>query len=220
MAIEERFKQHASHGNLLFRAMRKHGKRSFTCEVLLRAPQKQCDQYEQAFIDVYNTVTPMGYNIERGGRGARKRTSDIIARHRAKIIGRKRTGVQLSNITAANKARAGIKNPQSVEGRERIRAAAKKRMAVWHADKEAQQAAQKKRVAVLRSKRCATVQKFHDGLLLKHMVYTCEDGVRRKVVGARFLEVCSHDRAKGACGQCRRIQREEKFGGAQAASES
>jgi len=220
MPIEERFKQHASHGNLLFRAMRKHGKHFFTCEVLLKAPQVQCDHYEQAFIKVYNTITPMGYNIERGGRGARKRTADIIARHRAKVIGRKRTGTQLSNIATANKARSGVKNPQSVEGRKRIgqanakrvwtagmRADFRERMSNWRGDKRKLQATREKAAATLRRRRCETVQQFHDGLLQTNVVYECEDGVRRKIIGPRFLEVCSHDQAKWACKRCRKMRK-------------
>lgn len=52
---------------VLYNSMRKHGADKFTVETLLICSKKYIDLYEVVFIQLYNTISPKGYNIETGG---------------------------------------------------------------------------------------------------------------------------------------------------------
>jgi hypothetical protein len=51
------------------RAIRKHGSENFLHETLLITNACFLDQYEVKFIDMYNTISPRGYNLRAGGDG-------------------------------------------------------------------------------------------------------------------------------------------------------
>jgi hypothetical protein len=53
-------------------AIRKYGEKSFTLEVLIKCNKNMLDYYEIKFIQTYNTVSPNGYNLEKGGTGKNK----------------------------------------------------------------------------------------------------------------------------------------------------
>lgn len=52
----------------LFRAMLKYGVDKFTCNTLIEVDNNLLDEYEQKFIEEYNTIAPNGYNLESGGK--------------------------------------------------------------------------------------------------------------------------------------------------------
>ena len=60
----------------LFRAMLKHGVDKFTCEMLIEVDNDLLDEYEQKYIEEYNTIAPNGYNLESGG-SLRKKVNKI-----------------------------------------------------------------------------------------------------------------------------------------------
>lgn len=53
-------------------AIRKYGAKNFTVEILLKCRKEEADYYECKFIDVYNTLSPKGYNIDSGGSSNKK----------------------------------------------------------------------------------------------------------------------------------------------------
>jgi group I intron endonuclease len=48
-------------------AIRKYGKDNFKIELLLICNLKMMDYYEKEFINLYDTISPKGYNLEAGG---------------------------------------------------------------------------------------------------------------------------------------------------------
>ena len=52
-------------------AIAKHGRENFVLEVLCQGSQDYCYELERKAISSYNTLTPNGYNICSGGRGAK-----------------------------------------------------------------------------------------------------------------------------------------------------
>lgn len=57
--------------SLLHRAFRKYGHDNFLFEILEECVEEQLDQREQYWISYYNSMVPNGYNLNKGGEGAR-----------------------------------------------------------------------------------------------------------------------------------------------------
>ena len=71
---EKRFREHCALSNcciLLENAIRKYGKSNMKFEVLMMINNEQLDEYEIKFIQFYNTMEPVGYNIRTGGNKAK-----------------------------------------------------------------------------------------------------------------------------------------------------
>jgi group I intron endonuclease len=69
-SVERRLREHSkcSPGCVaLNNGIREYGFENFVCETLLIVNDAMLDYYEKRFIDVYNTVSPNGYNIRIGG---------------------------------------------------------------------------------------------------------------------------------------------------------
>lgn len=56
------------HCLLLNQAIRKYGESSFTIITVHEAPLNELNDLETYYIEVFNTLTPNGYNLEKGGR--------------------------------------------------------------------------------------------------------------------------------------------------------
>lgn len=82
--VNERWKEHMREGEkyaaqieageypepsctALYRAMHKHGIRSFSVSTLVQVNNDQLDKYEMMFISRYNCIVPQGYNLKSGG---------------------------------------------------------------------------------------------------------------------------------------------------------
>lgn len=74
--IEKRIKEHfwkaecekdISYNSALHQAIRKYGKDNFVWEVLKECPIDEIDDLERYYIELYNSITPNGYNILTGG---------------------------------------------------------------------------------------------------------------------------------------------------------
>jgi len=51
-------------------AIKKHGRDKFTLQVLVKGTQAYCYELEKKAIEAFNTLSPNGYNLCEGGRGA------------------------------------------------------------------------------------------------------------------------------------------------------
>ena len=74
--ITNRWNKHISDANnyidesrCFCNAIRKYGKDNFNVEILLICNLEMMDYYEKKFIELYNTISPNGYNLEAGGVG-------------------------------------------------------------------------------------------------------------------------------------------------------
>lgn len=56
------------HCRLLNNAIRKYGKDAFEIYTFIEDEESKLDEHEVFFIDVFQTLTPNGYNLEKGGR--------------------------------------------------------------------------------------------------------------------------------------------------------
>ena len=66
--IEQRWKLHCRHGNLLYRAIKKYGKENFTITKIAEASSlEKLGKYENILIKKLNTMSPNGYNLRDGG---------------------------------------------------------------------------------------------------------------------------------------------------------
>lgn len=71
---EKRFREHCALLNcciLLENAIHKYGKNNMKFEVLMMINNELLDEYEIKFIQFYNTMEPVGYNIRSGGNKAK-----------------------------------------------------------------------------------------------------------------------------------------------------
>jgi len=71
---KKRFRQHCNHKiktkAIIKNAILLHGKENFELQILLHGPKDYCYELEPKLIEAYNTRTPDGYNICKGGQGA------------------------------------------------------------------------------------------------------------------------------------------------------
>lgn len=71
---KQRFIQHASHAvptkSAIKNAIKKYGKEKFDMQILFYADQSYCYEMEAKLILAYKTLSPNGYNICSGGKGA------------------------------------------------------------------------------------------------------------------------------------------------------
>lgn len=73
--VERRWKQHVTSALrnskrgcvYLNQAIRKYGPDNFTVSGIVHTPIENLDNYEQLFIEAFNTLAPNGYNLQTGG---------------------------------------------------------------------------------------------------------------------------------------------------------
>ncbi len=68
--VEKRISEHSKCNGgciILDNAMKKYGSENIIVETLLEINDTQLDFYESKFIDMFNTIEPLGYNIRSGG---------------------------------------------------------------------------------------------------------------------------------------------------------
>lgn len=100
--VEERFNQHLSDAKTdrnngctaIKKAMQEFGKDNFTFETLLTCNEKELDMYEDKFINLYDTLSPNGYNLKTGGNLGSKHCEET-----KKKIGEAHKGKTISNDT-------------------------------------------------------------------------------------------------------------------------
>ena len=67
-----------SYNSALHNAIRKYGKEHFYWEVLEECEASLLDEYERKYIELYNSISPNGYNILSGGQQYRKESNKCI----------------------------------------------------------------------------------------------------------------------------------------------
>lgn len=62
---------------LFYKAIKKYGFNSFEVEILAEVKKQLLDKYEKRFIQMFNTLSPYGYNINEGGQKIGKKGKKI-----------------------------------------------------------------------------------------------------------------------------------------------
>lgn len=97
--IEQRIKEHfykakcekdISYNSILHQAIRKYGTENFSWEVLEECSVEDIDKKEQYYINKYNSLSPYGYNILKGGQKIRY-IPQFCSRCGAQITGQGKT---------------------------------------------------------------------------------------------------------------------------------
>ena len=92
--INERWKSHFKKGSncrYLKHALKKYGKSNFKFDIICICFDKDCDKYEQEYMDKYNTLVPNGYNLRQAGNNGRhneetkKKISNSVRLNYAKL---------------------------------------------------------------------------------------------------------------------------------------
>lgn len=132
----KRWREHVAQGKsfLLSAAIKKYGADAFVRELLLTCPEKDADKMEDLAIVMYNTLTPGGYNLRRGGRGG---TMSDESRRRCKMAAKMRA-VETKLAEAMRKRRTGAKADSAT--RRRMSEAAIKRGCLKNITSEASRA--------------------------------------------------------------------------------
>ena len=79
--IEKRWRQHISDpGYDIHNAIKKYGKENFSFEVLLECPADMLDVWETDMINLYDCVTPKGYNIVPYGKGTSQKCREMCSK--------------------------------------------------------------------------------------------------------------------------------------------
>ena len=65
--IREATKSNQDHCVLLNNAIRKYGENNFEVSTLIKCNNNELDENEIKFIEEYNSVSPNGYNLKKGG---------------------------------------------------------------------------------------------------------------------------------------------------------
>lgn len=111
-SLKERFNQHAScKTTLIGKAIHKHKRKNFRCEVLVRCSSKsELDAWEKFFITALHCKAPYGYNLTDGGDGAVgcSRTEETRAKISAALTGRHLSLEHRQNISTSKR---GENNP-------------------------------------------------------------------------------------------------------------
>lgn len=96
--VKKRYLQHISDSKtnrhngctILKEAMQKYDEKSFEVETLIICNLKDLDSYENKFIELYNTLSPNGYNMKTGGNIGSKHNEEtkikISKAHKGKNI--------------------------------------------------------------------------------------------------------------------------------------
>ena len=69
---------HKGAENVIYRAMRKYGVENFAITIVRRCPIEELNDWEEFYIDKYETLVPDGYNMTAGGEGLK--ASDALRR--------------------------------------------------------------------------------------------------------------------------------------------
>lgn len=77
--ISEAFGKKKKQSRYLNNALRKYNREKFSVELVIRCSIHDLDQEECRYISEYQSLYPNGYNLTRGGKGARHVPYDIIA---------------------------------------------------------------------------------------------------------------------------------------------
>ena len=114
--------------SIIKNAIQKYGRDKFTLQVLVVASQAYCYELEAKVIAAFNTITPNGYNICSGGKGAigifgeangmfgRKHSQKTIEKMRARASGK-----VVSSETREKMRQARLGKKHSPEHREKTR---------------------------------------------------------------------------------------------------
>jgi group I intron endonuclease len=115
---EGRFRDHLSEAlcntkkkqcSYLNNAIRKDGKDSFTCSLILECTKDELDDKEKQYIQEYNSMYPNGYNLTAGGKGAIYiKTSETVNINTLNVAG-KRGGCKERTDETREKISAALK---------------------------------------------------------------------------------------------------------------
>lgn len=127
---QRRYAEHRNPNTPCGHAFRKHGNPKL--QVLVKSSREYCMELEARLTDKWGTVTPGGYNLQRGGTGGSVPCAESREKMRKAQTGKKHAETTLAKMREAHQHRP----PVSEETRKRMREAAKKRgmpEAVWRA---------------------------------------------------------------------------------------
>lgn len=107
--IEQRFKYHCQHGNLLHYTIKKYGKENFTITKVAEATSlEKLGKYENILIKKLNTMSPNGYNLKDGGYSGYSISQETREKLRMANLGKPTgrhidyTGKQIGELTVLN----------------------------------------------------------------------------------------------------------------------
>jgi group I intron endonuclease len=112
--LRRRMREHlatiANGKSRLYRAIRKYGPEAFRAEVVELCAPDELKRNEVFWVGAYNSLSPRGYNLTRGGEDSPMNHPETRAKHAANsaAAGRKRSEnpVWRANVAAANRKRA------------------------------------------------------------------------------------------------------------------
>ena len=76
--IREATKSNQDHCVLLNNAIRKYGEKNFEVSTLIKCNNDELDENEIKFIEEYNSVSPNGYNLKKGGYSSKNNDETIL----------------------------------------------------------------------------------------------------------------------------------------------
>lgn len=116
-SIEQRFKEHVWNKSLVGLAIIKYGAENFEVEIIEECDtQEQLDEREKFWIAFFNCMVPNGYNLTRGGRGAKGYHHTLEAKLK---ISEKKKGHEVSPLTRKKVSAARTGKKDSIETRKK-----------------------------------------------------------------------------------------------------
>ena len=117
---ETRWRQHINdkiENSYFHNALRLYGKDAFEWEVLIICFDEDLDLYERQYIETYNTMRPVGYNLRTGGGNGGKAAPELCQKISAAKKGRPNglLGTKKSEETRRKLSVASLGKPKSAE---------------------------------------------------------------------------------------------------------
>lgn len=97
----------------------KYGVDNFSFEILLKCPSICFDYWEKYYISKYNSISPIGYNLEAGGIVNKIVTDEARRKASERMIGKKQPRYK-DSYPAMREAKLGSKNPMYGNGDSRV----------------------------------------------------------------------------------------------------
>lgn len=112
--VREAVSGNKDHCRILNQAIRKYGEKSFTVITIEETLHDELDKLESYYIDLFNTLTPGGYNLEKGGRANKE-----LSEETRQILSENRKGKQRSRDTCKNISDGQIGLRRNIKKRKR-----------------------------------------------------------------------------------------------------